>query len=143
MIRDTTATFTSELKTDAGLAQLLADRPGAFLVAEGADDTAEIAGFVTWGPFRGGPGYAHTAEHSIIVARPAEGVGRSLMKAAMDAAGAQGIHVLVAGISAENPGAVAFHSRLGFAQAGHLREVGAKEGRWLDLILMTCVLDPS
>ncbi|MEQ6202534.1 N-acetyltransferase family protein [Sulfitobacter sp. HNIBRBA2951] len=134
MIRDTTATFTTALKTDADMAALLSARPDAFLVAE-QDNTC--LGFVTWGPFRAGPGYAHTAEHSIITAQHGRGTGRALMEAAIATAHSQGIHVMVAGIGSENPAAVAFHSRLGFAKTGHLPQVGTKAGRWHDLILMT------
>jgi phosphinothricin acetyltransferase len=138
MIRDTTATFTTVQKTDADLAALLASRPSALLVAEigGA-----CAGFITWGPFRAGPGYAHTAEHSVITARHQQGTGRALMETAMAQARGQGIHVMIAGISAENAAAVAFHHRLGFAKSGQLPQVGRKNGRWIDLILMSCDLD--
>ncbi|QUJ77067.1 N-acetyltransferase [Sulfitobacter albidus] len=131
MIRDTTATFTTQEKTPDDLAALLAARPGSMLVAE-ADG---IAGFVTWGPFRGGPGYAHTAEHTIITARP--GVAAPLMRAALARAHQQGLHRMVAAISGENARAIAFHTRMGFAKTGHLPQVGRKQGRWLDLILMT------
>lgn len=137
MIRDTTATFTTTLKTDADMAALLAARPDAFLVAE-QDNTC--AGFITWGPFRAGPGYAHTAEHSIITAQHGRGTGRALIEAAIAHARAQGIHVMVAGIGSENPAAIAFHTRLGFAKTGHLPQVGAKAGRWHDLILMTQII---
>lgn len=138
MIRDTTATFTSVQKTDGDLADLLASRPSALLVAEigGA-----CAGFITWGPFRAGPGYAHTAEHSVITARHQQGTGRALMETAMAQARGQGIHVMIAGISAENAAAVAFHHRLGFAKSGQLPQVGRKNGRWIDLILMSRDLD--
>ena len=138
MIRDTTATFTTTQKTDTDLSDLLAARPDAFLVA---DIGGTCAGFITWGPFRAGPGYAHTAEHSVITAQHARGTGRALMEAAMAQARAQGIHVLIAGISAENEGAVAFHRRLGFAKSGQLPQVGRKNGRWIDLILMSRDLD--
>ena len=43
---------------------------------------------------------------------------------------------MFAGCSAENPGAVAFHARLGFQEVATLREVGFKFGRWIDLVLM-------
>lgn len=134
MIRDTTATFTNVEKSDADLADLLTSRPKAFLVA---DIEGACAGFITWGPFRAGPGYAHTAEHSVITAQRVQGTGRALLEAAMAQARAQGIHVLIAGISAENTGAVAFHRRLGFAKSGQLPQVGRKDGRWIDLILMS------
>lgn len=140
MIRETTATFTTIEKTDADMEALLATRRQAFLVAE---LHGVCAGFISWGSFRAGPGYAHTAEHTIITATPQRGTGRALMQAAMTQAQSAGIHVLVGGISGENASAIAFHSRLGFAKSGHLSQVGRKDGRWLDLILMSRLLDPS
>lgn len=138
MIRDTTATFTTALKTPAEMVALLEGRPEAFLVAEVEGNSA---GFVTWGAFRAGSGYAHTAEHSIIVALQGRGIGRGLMRAAMAQARGQGIHAMIAGIGGENPAAVAFHTSLGFAKMGHLPEVGYKAGRWHDLILMSKIID--
>lgn len=134
MIRDTTSTFTTLEKTDDDMRALLAARPECFLVAE---DAGAMAGFITWGTFRAGPGYAHTAEHSIITRTPAKGIGRALMQAALTRAQTQGIHVMIAGIGHENTAAVAFHTRLGFAIAGRLPQVGRKNGCWHDLILMS------
>jgi phosphinothricin acetyltransferase len=139
MIRDTTATFTSVEKTPDDLRALLSARRDALLVAE---IDGVCAGFITWGPFRAGDGYVHTAEHSIITARPGLGTGRALLEAAMINARAQGIHVLVAGIGSENAPAIAFHRRMGFAIAGQVPQVGRKSGRWHDLILMSLTLDP-
>ena len=47
-----------------------------------------------------------------------------------------GKHVMVAGIDADNDGSIRMHERLGFEQTGHLKEVGWKFGRWLDLVFM-------
>jgi len=138
MIRDTTATFTSVEKTDADLKTVLETHSNAFLVAE-LDGVC--AGFVLWGAFRAGPGYAHTAEHTVITDKQRRGTGRALLKSAMTHAKAQGIHVMVAGISGENTAALAFHSRLGFVRSGYLSQVGRKRGRWLDLVLMSRILD--
>jgi len=49
---------------------------------------------------------------------------------------------MVAGIDAANPASLRLHERLGFERAGTLREVGAKFGGWLDLVLMQYFLDP-
>ncbi|MEP1768648.1 MAG: N-acetyltransferase family protein [Sulfitobacter sp.] len=137
MIADTNATFTARLKSDADMETMLHARAECFLVARDRDG---VAGFITWGMFRAGDGYAHTAEHSIITARPRQGVGRDLMRAACDKAAAQGIHMLIAGIGGENSAAVAFHARMGFELAGRLPQVGRKNGAWHDLILMNRAL---
>ena len=135
LIRDTSVTFTTVEKTAQGLADDLAVRGDAFLVVEAA---GQILGFATYGPFRGGPGYAHTAEHSVILAGDARGrgVGRALMARLEAQARAQGIHVLIAGVSSENEGAIAFHRAIGFTQGAHLPEVGRKFDRWMDLVLL-------
>ncbi|WP_306005833.1 GNAT family N-acetyltransferase [Aquicoccus porphyridii] len=139
VIRDTTVTFTTEEKTEAGLIAMMAERAPGFIVAE---EGGAITGFATYGPFRGGPGYAHTRELTIQLAPEGRGrgLGRALMSALEEAARRDGIHVLMAGISGANPGSVAFHARLGFETCGTLREVGHKWGQWLDLVLMQKIL---
>lgn len=134
MITGSLATFTTAEKTQSDIVALIAGRRDAFWVAEGKG----VEGFVTFGPFRAGPGYAATVEHTIVLAPAARGrgLGRSLMHTAMSGAEALGHHIMVAGISSANPQAVAFHTALGFAQTGHMPQVGRKAGQWLDLILM-------
>ena len=138
MIRDTLATFTTIEKTKEDITEVLAARRGAFWVAE--DDA--LLGFVTYGPFRSGPGYVATVEHSIVLAPLArrKGIGRALLKRAMESAAAQGHHVMVAAISSANPNAVSFHESLGFDRVGSLPEVGRKADQWLDLILLQKIL---
>ncbi|MEM6740409.1 MAG: N-acetyltransferase family protein [Pseudomonadota bacterium] len=134
IIRDTVITFTTEERTGAALDARLAG--GAhFWVAEAAGC---VAGFATIFPFRQGPGYAHTFEHTIIVepGTRGQGSGRALMHAVEAGARAAGGHSLMAGVSAENAAGVAFHARLGFVEVARLREVGWKFGRWHDLVLM-------
>lgn len=135
MIRDTLATFTTVEKTPDDITALIAARGGAFWIA---DQGAGLAGFMTFGPFRAGPGYARTVEHSIIVAPASLGRGLAarLMQAGEDGARTLGHHIMIAAISSENPRALRFHEKLGYRQVGHLAEAGHKAGRWLDLILM-------
>ncbi len=133
-IRETVVTFNSIEKTPNEVTQMIAERP-CFLVVEigGA-----VLGFATYDQFRGGIGYAHTMEHTIILAPEAsgQGAGRALMQNLMDHARAADTHVLVAGVCAENAAGVAFHQALGFEQVAILREVGRKFDRWMDLVLM-------
>lgn len=135
MIRDTLATFTTDEKSVQDVGALIALRKGAFWVLETKTD---VVAFATFGPFRSGPGYGATAEHTIILGQSAQGIGagRRLLSHVMAAAHLDGIHVMVAGISSANPGAIAFHKKLGFAQTAYMPEVGRKDGQWLDLVLM-------
>lgn len=43
---------------------------------------------------------------------------------------------MIAGVDAANAASIRFHERLGFSQAGLLREVGYKFDRWLDLVFL-------
>jgi phosphinothricin acetyltransferase len=138
VIRDTLVTFTDLEKSPEAVAALLAERRAtghAFLVAE---EGGEVMGFATFGQFRGGRGYRHSFEHTILLAPTARGrgLGRALMAALEEAARAAGGHVLFAGVSAANREGIAFHSALGYREAARLNEVGRKFGRWLDLVLM-------
>lgn len=139
IIRDTLVTFTTDERSAAQIAEDIKARGPGYLVAE---HDSHVIGFATYGPFRTGPGYAQTCEHTIQLSPDArgKGVGRALMSALQDIAQAQGVHVLVAGISSANPGAEAFHAALGYSKVGVMPEVGFKFGQRLDLVLMQKIL---
>ena len=134
LILHSVVTFNSIAKAPRDVCDMIRDRP-CFLVAE---VVGAAVGFVTYDQFRGGVGYAHTMEHTIILAPEAQGqgAGRALMLAAMEHARARQVHSLVAGVSGENAAGVTFHANLGFEQVAVLPEVGRKFGRWMDLVLM-------
>ncbi len=138
VIRDTLITFTSIEKIPADLSEMIASKAQQgvpFLVIE---QQGVVSGFATYGPFRTGSGYAQTMEHSIMLTDSAKGkgAGRALLTALEEHARAQDIHSLIAGISSENPAAIAFHQACGFRKQATLPEVGYKFDRWLDLILL-------
>lgn len=142
VIRDTVITFTTVERTPDAIHQSISAAPGTFLVAEEAGETLGLA---YTAPFRNGPGYAHTAEHTVYLTEAAQGrgTGRALMQALEAAAQQAGIHVLVAGISGANPRAIAFHAAMGFSETARMPEVGHKHGQWLDLVLMQKILTPG
>lgn len=138
VIRDSLATFTTlEKDPDTLAAQIAAGTPWWVACVNDA-----VQGHATYGQFRGGPGYAYSMEHSIHLSNSARGLGlgRALMAALESHARAQGVHVMVAGVSSENPEGQAFHARLGYAECGRILQAGHKWGRWLDLVLMQKIL---
>ncbi len=138
IVRETTVTFAPQPRTAAEVAQMIDTRQAAgqaFLVAENA---AGILGFASYAQFRGGAGYARSMEHTVILAPAArgQGTGRALMTAMEDHARAAGVHLMVGGVSAENPAGRAFHEAIGYRLHGTIPEAGFKFGRYLDLWLL-------
>jgi phosphinothricin acetyltransferase len=103
------------------------------LAALSQDD--EVVGFASYGPFRAWEAYQYAVEHSVYVRDDVrgQGIGEALLRALIDRAERQQLHVLVGAIDAGNAASIALHRKLGFVHAGTLRQVGFKFGRWLDL----------
>jgi L-amino acid N-acyltransferase YncA len=103
-----------------------------------ARDAADVVGYSTFGDFRAWPGYRFTVEHSVHVRadRRGQGIGSQLVAALIPRAQALGKHVIIGGIDADNLASIRMHERLGFERAAHMKEVGWKFGRWLNLLFM-------
>lgn len=110
-----------------------------------ADEKGEVLGFSTFGPFRPWPAYLHSAEHSVYVhpERRGQGIGKLLIPPLLDSAKAMKMHTLIAGIDSTNVASQRLHQSFGFFQAAHFKQVGFKFGRWLDLLFMQKLLEPS
>ena len=111
-----------------------------------ADDAGEVVGVTAYNDFRDSihwPGYRHSAELSIHVRgdRRQSGIGRMLMEALIERARQSEVHVLVAGIDADNVESIRFHERMQFVEVARMPETGRKFGRWLDLVLMQRILE--
>lgn len=135
VIRDTSVTFTTEEKRESDLLRWLAEDGPRLVAAEGP---GAVLGFAAASPFRPGPGYRFTWEHSVHVAAPGRGrgLGRALMDALAAELRARGGRSMIAAVSGENPRAEAFHRRLGFEEVGRLAGAGVKFGREMDLVLL-------
>lgn len=103
-----------------------------------AEEDGEVAGFASFGDFRSWPGYRFTVEGTVHIrsGRRGQGVGTALLHAIVERARALGKHVMIAGVDAENTASLKYLEKFGFERAGHLREVGFKFGRYLDLELL-------
>jgi L-amino acid N-acyltransferase YncA len=102
-------------------------------------------GIVGWGAlseFRERSAYRHTVENSVYIRhdRHGQGLGSALLADLIIRAKQIGHHTVIAGIDAEQVSSVALHRKFGFVECAHLKEVGHKFGRWLDVIYMQKIL---
>ncbi len=111
------------------------------IVAEAGN--GEFLGYGSYGPFREKSGYDKTMEHSVYITPDArgQGAGSALLEELVRLAREDRYHVLVGAIDSENKGSIRLHERFGFKVTGELPQVGFKFGRWLDLTLMTLILN--
>ncbi len=115
--------------------EALAAKGWPFLVVE-VGTTA--AGYAYATQFRDRPAYRYTCEDSIYVDtnRRGQGLGKVLLAALLEQAKTAGFRQMIAVVGGGEPASVALHRALGFTEAGRMRDVGFKFGRWLDTVYM-------
>jgi L-amino acid N-acyltransferase len=86
--------------------------------------------------------FRHTVENSVYVHQQHHraGIGSLLLRDLIARARAVDHHAIIAAIDGEQSASVAIHAKFGFEQAGYLKRVGLKFGRWLDVIYMELLL---
>ncbi len=118
----------------AGLPYLVAELDGAVL------------GYAYATAYRPRPAYRFTIEDSVYVreGQNGKGVGRALLSALIARCERGPWRQMLAVIGdSDNSGSVALHRSLGFQDAGVLRSVGFKLGRWVDTVQMQRPLGKS
>lgn len=139
---ESTVTFDMvERSLDEQLAWVEAHR-GAHAAVVAVDDDGTVVGFGSLSPYRSRPAYAPTVEDSVYVHRGhrGQGLGRRLLEDLVDRARHHGFHSVIGRIVGGHAASIALHDRCGFEYAGTEREVGRKQGRWLDVVLMQRML---
>ncbi|MCW2907103.1 MAG: GCN5-related N-acetyltransferase, partial [Actinomycetia bacterium] len=72
------------------------------------------------------------------------GLGRRLLESLLTGCADAGVRQVIAVIAdSGDPASVALHRACGFADAGRLRRVGYKHGRWVDTVLLQRELQPG
>ena len=120
--------------------QAVLDGKFPYLVAE-ADGA--VAGYAYASLFRTRPAYRFTLENSVYIAPAMQrrGVGLALLRKLIDICTALGYRQMIAVIGDSNQAAsIGVHKACGFTDAGNLRNVGWKFGRWLDTPMMQLAL---
>ena len=107
-----------------------------------ADDGGRILGWASLSHWSDRAAYDASVEISVYVEEGmrGKGIGRALMEAVVAEAHALRHHTILARITADNPVSIHLHEALGFSNAGTVREVGFKFGRWLDVVTMQIML---
>jgi phosphinothricin acetyltransferase len=107
-----------------------------------AEQGAEVIGWASLSRFHPREAYRHTVEDSVYVRHDVQrkGVGAAMLAEVVRLAGEFGHHTVLGGISADQEASIALHAKLGFTKVSHLREVGFKFGRWLDVVWMQRML---
>lgn len=101
-----------------------------------ADLAGEVAGFSSFGEWRGRWGYRYTVEHSVHVRADCrgKGLGRALVEALFPRATALGMHTMLGHIDSAATASLRLHEKMGFRTIGTFREVARLHNRWLDVV---------
>ncbi len=105
---------------------------------------SQIVGWGSLSSFHPRSAYRHSVENSVYVhpKHLRRGLGTMLLADLIQRAIEAGHRTIIAGIDAEQKGSIAIHRKIGFIEVGHLKQVGHKFGRWLDVIYMQKMLRP-
>ena len=102
------------------------------------DGAGVVLGWVAVSPSSARPVYRGVVEVSVYVdpAEQGRGVGRLLLDAVVDSTERSGIWTVQAGVFPENAASLAVHRAAGFRVVGTRESIGARDGRWRDVILL-------
>jgi phosphinothricin acetyltransferase len=141
-VEHTTAVFEYRTHTLDMRREWFRNKQTATLPVFVATDAERVIGFASYGPFRAWPAYKYSVELSVYVDVNARrrGAGTELVRTVIADCDARGLHVVMAGITADNDVSLRLHKRLGFLEVAHIPQVGYKFGKWLDLKFLQLVL---
>ena len=140
-IEDRIATLETELRTpDERRAWLAARGPRHPVLVAVAD--GQVVGWASLNSFNARPAYDHVADFSVYVERAwrGAGVGRRLLERLIETGRALAYHKLVLSAFPWNAAGVALYERMGFQRVGVYREMGRRDERWVDTLIMEKLL---
>jgi len=108
-----------------------------------AEAGGQIVGWGSLSAYHARSAYRRTVENSVYVHHDfhRRGIGSVLLDELITRARSLRHHVIIAAIDAEQPVSVALHARFGFQKVGHMKHLGFKFNRWLDVIYMELLLE--
>lgn len=101
-----------------------------------------VIGWASISKFRNREAYNPTVENSIYIRHDklSNGIGAVLLEELIRLSKLIGYHSMVAGISFDQEISIKLHKKFGFEKVAHLKEVGYKFNKWLDVVYYQLLL---
>lgn len=134
-VAQTVITFEEEAVSAPEMVRRIEDAGSASLPWLVAEREGKVVGYAYATPWRARSAYRFSVEVTVYVDPdcPRMGIGRRLYDELLPKLKARGAHAAFGVIALPNDASVALHERFGFAKVAHLKEVGWKFGRWIDV----------
>jgi phosphinothricin acetyltransferase len=134
-VAQTIVTFEEEAISVSEMALRIRNIAAASLPWLVAEREGEVVGYAYARPWRERRAYRFSAEITVYVvpSSTGRGVGSRLYERLLPLAQNRGIHAVVGVIALPNDASVALHEKFGLSKVAHLKEVGFKFERWIDV----------
>jgi L-amino acid N-acyltransferase YncA len=145
-VANTVITFEETPVSAAEMAARLAATQALQLPWLVADSPGGVCGYAYAGRWKDRSAYRRSVEITVYLdsALTGQGLGTRLYAALFECLRHADVHVAIGGISLPNEASIALHEKFGMHRIGQFREVGFKQGRWVDVGYWQCVLpEPS
>ena len=134
-VAETVVTFEEEPVPPAEMAARIQDVRSAALPWIVLEHEGAVTGYAYASKWKGRCAYRFSVEGTIYLAPSfaGRGAGTVLYRRLLAELKETGLHSVLGGIALPNEASVGLHEKLGFQKVAHLREVGFKFGRWVDV----------
>jgi L-amino acid N-acyltransferase YncA len=134
-IRETVVTFEEEPLSASEIARRIEEVQRASLYWLVAERDGNVIGYAYAGKWNRRSAYRFAAEVTVYIDpdHVGRGLGSRLYRQLFTLLERQGIHAVIGGIALPNEASVALHEKFGLQKVAHLKEVGFKFNRWIDV----------
>jgi phosphinothricin acetyltransferase len=134
-VRETTVTFEEEEVPAPEIARRIGEAGAASLPWLIAERGARVLGYAYATRWHSRSAYRFSAEITVYVdaGHTRVGIGSRLYHHLFPMLQTRGLHAVMAGIALPNEPSVALHEGFGLSKVAHLKEVGFKFDRWIDV----------
>lgn len=107
------------------------------------EENAEILGYAYAVKWRVRRSYRYSVESGVYLDSKStgRGLGTMLYTELINRLRTLNIHVVLGGIALPNPASVALHEKFGFTKVAHLKDVGYKFNKWIDVGYWQLILE--